>query len=131
MLSFCPPPPALVLQCVTLSEALDSLIQLHAEGVQRHRHQIVLAHREHHVHELFSVIPLAQGRPSHIADTGVRMQLVGSTKEGGVERSPACSVWAFLNPRDLGIGQTGPFAEYHMLSPLIFRLAEPAYAQNQ
>ena len=78
-LAFAHPTRTHVFLTLPRSEALDSFVQLHAKGVQRHGHQGVLAHREHRVHELFGAVPLTQGRPGRIADEELRMQLVGRT----------------------------------------------------
>ena len=78
-LAFAHPTRTHVFLTLPRSEALDSFVQLHAKGVQRHGHQGVLAHREHRVHELFGGVPLTQGRPGRIADEELRMQLVGRT----------------------------------------------------
>ena len=47
-----------------LLEAGDAVVELDAEGVERHGDHIVLADGEDHVHELSGRIALAQGRPA-------------------------------------------------------------------
>ncbi len=46
------------------SEAFDAVVELDAEGIERHGDHIVLADGEDHVHELPGRIALAQGRPA-------------------------------------------------------------------
>ena len=50
-------------------EPLHTLIELDAERIQRHRHQVVLTDGKHHIHQLLGVVALAQRRPRRVTDT--------------------------------------------------------------
>src|SRR5262249_44840087 len=70
-------------------EALEAGVELDAERVERHRHQVVLADREDQIHELLGAVPRGQGRPGGRGHEGVVAQLVGGPDERGLERIPA------------------------------------------
>ena len=59
-------------------ESLHPLIELHAERVQRHRHQVVLAHGEHEVEQVLLVVPLRELGVGRVGERLVGVQLVGS-----------------------------------------------------
>ena len=40
-----------------IGKSFDALVHRHAKGFQSHRHQVVLADREHDIHQLLRVVP--------------------------------------------------------------------------
>src|SRR4051794_4722553 len=72
-----------------LGEAGNALVELHAEAVQRPRHEVVLADGEHGVHQLMGVVALAQRRPGSVGHHAVGLQLVDGPQQRAVPIRPA------------------------------------------
>ena len=104
---------------------------LDAEGVQRHRDEVVLAHDHAHLDQLLLVPLRGQRGPRAVADAAVGVELVGGSEQEGVGGRPARRIGTRRDASDLLVGEPGGQPDRHVLAPLVRRPAEVAGAQDE
>ena len=127
--------PAEIAQCIGGSnssnvESGNSFIALHAQRVERHRNQIVLADRKNQVEQLLCRKMTGQRFPGWIADECFGVQFVHRAEHCLIQFAPAFRVQRFFDSANFLVGQTGPSSNQHVLPPFVFAAAEPANSQN-
>src|SRR5271163_215961 len=116
---------------LSIGQRDDARLALHAQRVQRVRHEVIVAHEHRHLDQLVLVITALELRPRLIGDPSVRVQLVGGAQQRGVERLPAGRLRARGDSRDLLVAQPRGGADPRVLSPLVVRAAVPPAPEDQ
>ena len=88
---------------------------LGAEAVERYGDQIVLAHREDHVHELIGLVALGERLPGGVRHDSVPAKLVGRPDQRGLEGAPAGGGGSVDDALDVGVAETGAPADHDVL----------------